>query len=220
MTTQQYMIVIVALLILLGCVFIWMGIRRLTRGRFLGGTAGFLIGASLIALGVGTVGVSANLYTYQRLTGEQTVGTLVFERYAPQEYVATLNRADNLPLRFSIHGDECQLDARILKWKGFGTLLGLDTLYRLEKISGRYRSSADEAGKARSLYTLSENPGIKFWDMVNRFNQWVPWVDAIYGNAVYVPMAGDAEFTVSVTASGLIARPTNRTAEQAIKRWQ
>lgn len=220
MTTQHTLIVIVALLILLGCVFIWMGIRRLTRGRFLGGSAGFLIGASLIALGIATVGASANLYTYKRLTGEQIVGTLVFERYAPQEYVATLNRADDLSLNFSIHGDECQLDARILKWKGVGTLLGLDTLYRLEKISGRFHSPADERGKARSLYTLSENPGIEFWGLVNRFNQWIPWVDAVYGNAVYVPMADDAEFTVSVTTSGLIARPANRAAEQAIKRWQ
>lgn len=220
MTTQHTLIIFVALLVLLGCVFVWMGIRRLTRGRLLGGAVNFLVGAALVALGVGTVGVSANLYTYQRLTGEQAVGTLVFERYAPQEYVATLKRADNLSMNFSIHGDECQLDARILKWKGFGTLMGLDTLYRLEKIGGRFRSAEDERGKARSLYTLSENPGIEFWGLVNRFNQWIPWVDAIYGNAVYVPMAGGAEFAISVTASGLIARPANRAAEQAIKRWQ
>lgn len=218
MTNNMY--IFIGLLILLGFVLLWMGIHRLVRRRFLGGTFSFVLGACFIAVALGVIGAAANLYTYQRLTHEQPIGTLVFEQYAPQEFIATLTQPEKSEQRFSILGDECQLDARILKWQGMGTLLGLDTLFRLERISGRYRESGEENDKARSIYPLAERAGIEFWTLVNRFDRWLPWVDAVYGNAVYVPMADDAEFLISMTTSGLVARPGNRVAEQTIRNWR
>lgn len=218
MTNPLYLVI--GLLILLGFVLLWMGVHRLVRRRFVGGGLSFALGACLLAVAVGTIGAAANLYTYQRLTQEQPVGTLVFEQYAPQEFVATFSRPDMPEQQFSILGDECQLDARILKWQGMGTLLGLDTLFRLERISGRYRETGQDTNKARSVYPLAEQVGIEFWDLVNRFDRWLPWVDAVYGNAVYVPMTDDAEFSISMTTSGLIARPANAVAKQAVRNWR
>lgn len=217
MTNPLYLIV--GLLILFGFVFLWMGIHRLVRRRFLVGAFNFILGTCLVAIAVGTIGAAANLYTYQQLTQEQSIGTLTFEQYAPQEFIATLSRPETPEQRFSILGDECQLDSRILKWQGLGTLLGLDTLFKLERISGRYRESGQESHKARSVYFLSEQAGIEFWTLVNRFDRWLPWVDAVYGNAVYLPMADDAEFLISMTTSGLIARPGNSVAERTIRSW-
>ena len=70
------------------------------------------------------------------------------------------------------------------------------------------------------MHTLSEHAGIELWDLVSRFNSWLPWIDAVYGNAVYVPMAQNAKFAISVSNSGLVARPTNRAAEKAVKNWK
>jgi hypothetical protein len=217
MTNPLY--IFVGLLTLLGLVLLWMGIHRLVRRRFVGGGLSFVLGACLLAIAAGTLGAAANLYTYQRLTQEQPVGMLVFERYAPQEFIATLSRPGKPEQQFSILGDECQLDARILKWQGMGTLLGLDTLFRLERIGGRYRETGQDNNKPRSVYPLAEQAGIEFWSLVNRFDRWLPWVDAVYGNAVYVPMADDAEFSISMTTSGLVARPRNSVAEQTIRNW-
>jgi hypothetical protein len=218
MTNPLY--IAVGLLLLLGFVLLWLGISRLVRRRFVGGAFNFMLGACFVAVAAGVVGAAANLYTYQRLVHEQAVGTLTFEQYAPQEFVATLSRSEKSPQQFSILGDECQLDARILKWQGMGTLLGLDTLFRLERISGRYRESGEENNKPRSVYPLAEHAGIEFWSLVNRFDRWLPWVDAVYGNAVYVPMADDAEFIISITTSGLIARPGNDVAERTVRNWR
>lgn len=218
MTNPLY--IIIGLLVLLGFALLWMGISRLVRRRFVGGAFNFILGACFIAVAAGIIGAAANLYTYQRLINEQPVGTLTFEQYAPQEFVATFSRREKLPQQFSILGEECQLDARILKWQGMGTLLGLDTLFRLERISGRYRELRQENDKPRSVYPLAEQAGIEFWSLVNRFDRWLPWVDAVYGNAVYVPMADDAEFIISITTSGLVARPGNRIAEQTIRNWR
>lgn len=218
MTNPFY--ITIGALTLLGFMLLWMGISRLVRRRFVGGAFHFILGACFIAMAVGVVGAAANLYTYQRLTHEQPVGTLTFEQFAPQEFVATLSKPDKSPQQFSILGDECQLDARILKWQGMGTLLGLDTLFRLERISGRYRETVQDNNKPRSVYPLAERVGIEFWTLVNRFDSWLPWVDAVYGNAVYIPMADDAEFVISITTSGLVARPGNAVAERTIKNWR
>lgn len=217
MTNPLY--IIIGLLLLLGFVLLWIGIHRLVRRRFLAGAFNSILGACLMAIAVGIIGAAANLYTYQRLTQEQPIGRLSFEQYAPQEFIATLSSPEKSQQRFSILGDECQLDARILKWQGMGTLLGLDTLFRLERISGRYRETGQENDKARSIYPLAERAGIEFWTLVNRFDRWLPWVDAVYGNAVYVPMADDAEFLISMTTSGLVARPGNDVAERTIRNW-
>lgn len=215
---QLYLIV--GLLLLLGLILAWMGFRRLFNRKLLTGGSSLLVGAMLMALGIATIGAVANIYTYQRLTAEQFVGTLSFERYAPQEYVVQLVRRDGAESQFTIYGDECQLDARILKWKGHGNLLGLDTLYRLERIGGRYGDEDQETDERRSVHPLAEEAGIELWELVNRFERWLPWADAVYGNAVYVPMIDRGRYRITMSASGLVARPDNQAAEQAIDRWQ
>ena len=56
--------------------------------------------------------------------------------------------------------------------------------------------------------------------IMQRYSEWVPWVDAVYGNAAYVPMADGARFVVSIGASGLVARPGNSDAEKAVRHWR
>ena len=43
--------------------------------------------------------------------------------------------------KFTVHGDEWRIDARVLKWKPWANVLGLDTQYRLDRLSGRYEST-------------------------------------------------------------------------------
>ena len=50
-------------------------------------------------------------------------------------------------------------------------------------------------------------------------SSWLPGVDALYGSAVYVPMADGAAFAVMVTQSGLIVRPLGSAAQHAVGGW-
>lgn len=218
MTDKIYLII--ALIFLFGLLLVGIGIRSLFGRRKLGGGFNVAFGILLVAVAVGSVGVLANLYTYHKLTGEQPVGTLSFEKFAPREFVATLDTGSASPRQFTVFGDECQMDARILKWRYFANLLGFDTAYRLDRISGRYRDVAAESTAQRSVYALSEESGIEIWPVINRFNEHLPWIDAVYGNAVYIPMEHGAAYHVTMTDSGLIARPQNAAAEQAVKHWR
>ncbi len=148
------------------------------------------------------------------------MGSIEFQKYANQEFVAKLTRADGNIKRYTIFGDECQLDARILKWKGSANLLGFDTLYRLERVSGRYAETIQAETARRSVHSLADNAGFEIWEVINRFDDWLPWVDAYYGNAVFVPMEDGANYMVTVSISGLVARPQNNEAKKAIKNWK
>ncbi len=205
---------------LLGVTLFILGIRRIWRWKMLSGGIQGISGALLISLALLIASLAANLHSYQRLSHEKPVATLRFEQLGPQHYRAILARPDQAGEVYQLYGDEWQLDARALKWHGFATLLGLDSGYSLERISGRYQDPAQESASPRSVHLLYEGRGLDVWAIARRHPDWIPWVDAVYGSATYMPMAHGARYQISMTQSGLIARPTNLKAEQVVSEWK
>jgi len=205
---------------LLGITLFILGIRRIWRWKMLSGGIQGISGALLISLALLIASLAANLHSYQRLSHEKPVATLRFEQLGPQHYRAILARPDLAGEIYQLYGDEWQLDARALKWHGFATLLGLDSGYSLERISGRYQDPAQESASPRSVHLLYEGRGLDVWAIARRHPDWIPWVDAVYGSATYMPMAHGARYQISMTQSGLIARPTNLKAEQVVSEWK
>ena len=211
--------VIILITTALGVLFLALAIRRLRQHRLVSAGARGVTGAFFLALS-GLVGsIALNLLTYQRLTFEQPVATLSFSQMAPEQYQVLLRSPDGRARLFTLVGDEWQLDARVLKWHGAANILGLDAQFRLERISGRYRDVEQARAATPSLYSLAEPQGLDLWAVSQDHPAWIPFVDAIYGSATYMPMAHQARFEVTMTQSGLIARPANPTAEQALGRW-
>lgn len=212
-------VILLILLVVFGLLLLLAGFRRLFRGRLVGGT-GRLLGSMLMLAGAALiVAVGMNLHTYHRLTVERPVATLAFEQLGTQRYRVVISEPDGLSRRYLLEGDEWQLDARILKWHGLANLMGLDAGYRLERVSGRYRSAGQATRRRHSAFDLSRDRGIDVWQVAMEHRDWVPWVDAVYGNATYQPMADGAEYTVWVNQSGLIGRPANEVARQAVRNW-
>lgn len=203
-----------------GLLLLGLGLRRLRRGRFFsGGLQGFS-GALLVALAALTFSLLGNFYTYHRLTAEQPLAELRFHALAPQYYQVYIRYPSGEQKVFDVRGDDWQLDARILKWRGYATLIGFDTAYRLDRLSGRYRAIEQERANTRSVYTLSNDPKLDLWTLAKRYNEWLPWVDTLYGSAAYLPMADNALYAVGVTQSGLVARPLNEPARSAVGQWR
>lgn len=197
-----------------------MGIRSLWRARFW--SAGATLVSSAVLLGAAGLVfvVASNVYTYSRLTYEEPVADLIFKAVGPKQFQATLIRTPSGDMQvFTMHGDEWQLDARVLKWRGWATLLGLDAQYRLERLSGRYLDIEAERNAKRSVYQLSDNPGIDVWSWAIDHPKWTPFVDAVYGSATFLPMADGARYRVSLSQTGLLARPMNPSATSAVERW-
>lgn len=212
--------IVVLTIAALGLLFWLLSVKRLRRRRLLSASGHGLTGGFLLAIAAALGAVALNLHTYQRLTHEQPVAELAFERVAPDRFRATLNYPSGKRDSYTLSGDEWQLDARILKWKGLATLVGLDTQFRLERLSGRYRSIRRERKAPRTVHPLAANAGLDLWGLAQRYKRWMPWVDATYGAATYLPMADKASYGVHVTTSGLVGRPLNKDAHTAIERWR
>ena len=194
--------------------------RRLFRLRIVGGTMFLLLGAVVILLAVGGVLVATNLYTYARLTHEQEAARVQIRQLGERRYTVSVLPNKQPAQHFEVRGDEWQIDARVLKWRAMGNLLGFDTVYRLERLSGRYGDIALEKTAPRTVYSLAVDPGLDFWSLLKQHHQYVPFVDALYGSAAYVPMGEGAEYVVTVSNTGLVVRPGNDAARKAVGGWK
>lgn len=220
MSTAFWLDIGVAIGALLAVALLIRSFRHLRRRRFVRGGAhalgGLLLGlivAIILLLGL-------NLLTYARFTAEQPIATLYFQKLAPQQYSVTLMRPRERIRKVMLAGDEWELDARIIKWKGVATVLGFEPLYRLERLSGRYRSVAATREHRGSAIALAPEPGLSLWRLAHREAGWLPLVDAIYGSGTYLPMAEGAEYRVSISTTGLLARPANAAAREAVSSWE
>lgn len=212
---------IAIVLAIFGLLLLALACQRLYRARLFAAGGSALGGVLLLGIAALFFVVSMNLHTYARLTREEPIAEIVFEARGAQRFRATLAQAPDGEMQtFMLAGDEWQLDARVLKWTGWANLLGLDAQYRLERVSGRYRDIEQERNDDRTVYALSENPGLDLWALSTRYPDWLPFIDAVYGSATYLPMADGARFEVSITQSGLISRPMNEAAETAAGGWK
>jgi hypothetical protein len=209
----------IAVCALLGILLLFTALRRLRRRRIVGGMAhgATAIVLILLALAAGLLGV--NLRTYQRLTAEQPAAELQFTRTADRQFDGVLSYPDGTRAVFALRGDEWQVDARVLKWRAFANLVGFDTAFRLERISGRYARIEDERSQPRTVFALNEAGRFDAWQLVHQYHRWVPWMDALYGSATYLPMADGALYEIKVSQTGLLARPLNQAARTAVGSW-
>jgi len=208
----------IIVLAVLGVILFILGIQRVWRRRVLAGSLEGLVGLLLLAIAALMAAISINLYTYDRLTHESKIAEVSFQEIGPQHFEAHLLLKNNTKI-LDLRGDEWQIDARVLKWRGMAVLIGFDTLYRLDRLSGRYRDIIQEITELRTVHSLSEEQGLDLWMIGRRYAHWIPWVDALYGSATYMPMVDGASYTVSVSSTGLLARPSNDIARKAIGEW-
>lgn len=172
------------------------------------------------AIAAATLLLALSYYGYDRLTAEKVISTIQFTQTGPDEFDARLMIAGEGDRLYPLRGNEWQLDARLVTWKPPATILGLDPVYRLERLSGRFSEIDRERHEARTVHALSPESLLDVWTVARRFPLLTPGIDAYYGTATYVPMADGARFDVSLSRDALIARPANAAAERALGRWQ
>jgi hypothetical protein len=205
---------------LVGLLFLKRAVRRLRQRRLIAGSVHTLLGLCFLLAAMAAWLLGFSLLTYERLTYEQPAAEIMLSRLGDRYYRATLTYPSNLTQSFELRGDEWQIDARVLKWRGLANIAGFDTVYRLERIGGRYRDIKSERGAPRTVHVLNEPARIDAWELARRYREYVPWVNALSGSATFLPMADGALYQVSVSQSGLIARPLNQAGREAVAGWR
>ncbi|MEW5248482.1 cation/multidrug efflux pump [Microbulbifer discodermiae] len=216
------MYIAIALLVaMLALLLVFWGGRVLVGGSWLFGFIRGAIGLALCGAALMVVLVAADIYSYRNLAKEQSVGTLSFREIDPQHFLTKFADEDGLIREVELRGDQWQLDARILKWKGPLARWGIQPAYRLDRISGRYLTLQDERVKQRTVHQLQgSNYGVDVWQFLRQAGDGLPFVDTVYGSATFVPMRDGAVYDVRISHAGLLARPLNQQAESALEAWQ
>jgi len=209
-----------AVFTLIALYFLFSMFRHARRRRPVRATGSLAGGVASGAVGGASIILAFSYYGYGRLVDEQLVSRIEFSQAAPGEYVARLMIDGQTDRLFTLRGDEWQMDARVVSWKPPATLLGLDPIYQLDRLSGRYADIDEERTSMRTVHALSDELAFDVWHVARRFPVLMPGVDAYYGTATYVPMADRARFEVTLTRTALIARPVNDAARAAVGEWQ
>ena len=182
-------------------------------GQWLRGTVG--IGMLFMIFAMAMVGF--DLLKYRALSQEEDLATVFIDRTGDQLFDVTIETTDHARTTYSVHGDQWQLDVRLLVWKGPLLAMGAEPLYRLDRLSGRYLSLEQERTAERSVYSLSESKSFAdafdIWGWLKNYDL---WLDADFGSAVYMPMGDGVIYDVYRTPRGIVARPANDRAVQAV----
>jgi hypothetical protein len=108
--------------------------------------------------------------------------------------------------QFLIRGDQWMLEGDILKWDNWVSFFGWKTRYRLTRIRGRFIHTEDEIKKPPTIYSLVEREDDPLWKFLYSFGPKLPFVDTVYGNAVFQTSEARKVFLVQVSTSGFTAR--------------
>jgi hypothetical protein len=196
----------VALPAFLAVLFLLLAIVAFFRGRPFGGVVQVLVSALLLAV-AGVLGlVAVGMNGYRALTGERTAATVTIEREGEQRFNATFRFPDGDEQNFELAGDQLYVDARILKWHPRANLVGVQTGYQLDRVSGRYLRLDDELTSPRTVYSLAEEPRIDLFSMARRYEFLRRLVDAEYGSASFLSIRDGGTYQIRVSNSGLLIR--------------
>lgn len=216
---MNLLLTITAIFALVTLFFLFSIRKHVRRRRPLRATASLAGGAASASISCASVLLAFSYYGYGRLIDEQMIGRVEFSQSSPGEFVARL-MIDGEPDRlFDLRGDEWQMDARMISWNPPATLLGLDPIYRLDRLGGRYSDIDAEISEQRTVHALSEELTLDVWRVARKFPMLMPGIDAYYGTATYLPMADGARFEVSLSRTALVARPSNDAAREAVGAW-
>ncbi len=184
------------------------GVRavRAARARhWLGGMIRGLVALLLLALAALAGTLTVGLQGYRALTFEELAATVHTEPVAPQRFRATITLPDRRLAMYELAGDAFYMDAHILKWHPWANLLGLRTVYELDRVAGRYNAGADERAQPHTAYELARSKPVDLF-LIARRRLLGPLVDAEYGSATFVAATRPATFEVRVSTTGLLAR--------------
>lgn len=167
---------------------------------------------SLFSISVAAIMVGSD---YSQLLDGDEIAQLRFKKIDRQLYqLELLDVTSGERRNFILVGDQWQLDARVIQID----VIGLNSLYRLDRITGRYLSVKQEKSTVKSLYSLA-NEGImpEPWAWLKRCQ--FCFFREEFGSSTYMPMQDGARFSVAISNQGLLSTPINAQAREAVANW-
>ncbi|MBU6199342.1 MAG: hypothetical protein KGP08_06780 [Xanthomonadaceae bacterium] len=163
-------------------------------------------------------GLGFALRGYGLLTTEAPVADIHARQLSSQWFALRVDFPDGTHRSANLHGDEWQLDARVIKWAPRAVALGAQPLFRVDRLSGRYRDAAQARATLPSVVALDGDSVVDLWQLSQRFPRWLPWIDADYGSAAFLPLVDGGNYAVTISPlGGLVARPSDAATAEKLR---
>ncbi|MFH1349905.1 MAG: hypothetical protein ABII26_03120 [Pseudomonadota bacterium] len=149
---------------------------------------------------------SYHVFTYEKPVAEIRVQMFDVPQKGPIALIHLSSPHIQSPRLLIIKGDQWMVEGDILKWENWLTFLGLETRYRLTRIRGRYLSIDAETKKQHTIHSLVPSERDPLWRSLYRYGQQVPFINTVYGSAVFQDLGEDKTYLIFVGTSGFMAR--------------
>lgn len=187
-------------------ILLGVAVRTFRARRWLGTASGTTVGLLFASLAALSATLSVSTQGYRALTSEELAATITTVPTGPATFQAYVEFPDGRDTTLAVSGDQVLVDARILKWRSVGNLIGLRTQYELDRLTGRYVGIDDERGAERTVHSLGAEAPLDLYALLERYSLLRLLVDAEYGSATFVDVTEPARFEVRVSTTGLLIR--------------
>ena len=165
-----------------------------------------LLVLALVALTAFSIALGA----YRAFSHEELVAIVRCEKLnRPGEFLLEVTpMEDEIPgitQRYEMAGDQWSIGGDVLKWEPWLAFAGLKSRHKLTRLSSRYWTAQAEMTQPRKDYDLNGGTS-PVWRWFYSSGTPLPFIDAVYGNAAYVPVQPGRRWGVYVTHSGYFIR--------------
>jgi len=148
---------------------------------------------------------------YHAFTWEKPIAEVSIEPVGPSQtsrvtLIQMISPDSQIVHQFLIRGDQWMLEGDILKWDSWVNFFGWHTRYRLTRIRGRFIDTRDEIQQPPTIFSLVEREDDPLWRLLYDIGPELPFVDTVYGNAVFQTSDTAKRFLIQVSTSGFTAR--------------
>lgn len=190
----------------------WLARRRLAAAGHLAMAIAAAAGALLMW------SVMAGLESYEPEPKGQPIAGLYIERTGSQRFRATLTRLPAGRIQvFELAGDQWRLEARTLDWQGPAAQIGLDRMYRLERLSTRANRPLSGPETSNARFSLGTDAPNDLWARSRTSPAWMRHVRGGHADGPWTPMADAALFTIWLDGQALRVDAANEAAVAAVK---
>ena len=183
-----------------------LGVMALRGRRLIAASGATLVALLWLSVAALLTALGAGLAGYRALTNEDVALTVLVTPLANGHFLADARFPEGRSASWELAGDQLYVDARILKWRGIANLLGLHTVYELDRIGGRYIDLEQERTAPHTLFALGAPKPFDLFAWVKRKTWMAPLVDAEYGSGTFIDVKQSAIYEVRVSTTGLLVR--------------
>lgn len=197
---------VAALFAIAGAAMIIAAGTALRRRRPLRMSLRLLLALMLLAVAAACGAIALGVQGYRALTHEDVAAVVRIEPLGPNRFQAQFHFPDGRAASYTLAGDELYVDAHILKWHPLANVLGLHTVYELDRVAGRYQDLTQEQQQPRTVLSLAPERSVDLFGLRRRYALLSPLLDAEYGSATFAAADNPAQYEVRVSTTGLLIR--------------